>query len=67
MKTECVYCHLPLDSDQHGIYQYVHGWERKREGGGTNALRLPLREMKWACHACIEERVRGTEKLVPLW
>lgn len=67
VKTLCVYCHAEIDSDDTGVYQLVHGWERKRAQGGTNAIRLPHRDFKWACHACIEARVSGLENQAALW
>jgi hypothetical protein len=59
MKTECRFCGDKIDTETNGIYQYVKGWERRRKGGGTNAIRLPERLAMWACHACIEAHAAG--------
>jgi hypothetical protein len=67
MKTRCRYCDAKIDSETPGVYQYVKGWERRRAGGGTNAIRLPERVMMFACHACIEAHVRGYAQDVPLF
>jgi hypothetical protein len=57
MRTHCTFCGATLDADAPGTYQWVSGWERRRKQGGTNALRLAERQGKWACPACIDERV----------
>lgn len=44
-----------------GVYQYVEGWTRLRTQGGANAVRLPKRIERYACHPCIEVRVKGLE------
>lgn len=67
MRTRCLFCGEVLDADAAGVYQYVRGWERRRTGGGTNAIRLPTRENKWACHACIEARVHSYADITPLF
>ena len=59
MMTNCYYCGVAINSDSIGVYQLVRGWERRRSGGGTNALRLAERAQRWACHACIEAQVKG--------
>ena len=60
MRTACVFCGQRLDSDAVGVYQLVTGWERRRSGGGTNAIRLPQRHPRWACHGCVEAQTTGT-------
>lgn len=59
MRVRCYYCGESLDADRTGVYQLVRGWERRRKSGGTNAIRLPERADRWACHACIEIRAAG--------
>lgn len=61
MRVGCFFCGATVDSDSKGVYQYVSGWERRRDKGGTNAIRLPERQSRWACHSCIEERAKGLE------
>jgi hypothetical protein len=61
MLAYCHFCGESLDADRPGVYQYVEGWERRRAQGGTNAVRLPKRLTRYACHSCIEIRVHGLE------
>jgi hypothetical protein len=53
----CEFCSRPISTTRD--YQLVEGYERKRDGGGTNALRLRRPKGKWACMFCIDKEAKG--------
>ena len=58
----CVFCEQPmLEAVENGetIYHFVQGWERDREQGGTNALRLRSRTGDVAHSRCVERAAAG--------
>lgn len=59
MIVKCVMCGEDVDADKPGTYRKVTGWESRRTGGGTNALRMrqPLHE--YAHHTCVDMASRG--------
>jgi hypothetical protein len=56
MGKECVFCGGPPGPNP---YRKVTGWERHRQQGGTNALRLREQHEEVACMHCIEREARG--------
>lgn len=55
----CVFCGDVVDPDGPLTYRRVVGFERHRDAGGTNALRLrqPLEE--FACYSCVDRAANG--------
>jgi hypothetical protein len=54
----CIFCGDAIyDTDT--AYRKVEGFERKRGGGGTNALRLRVPKDEWACAMCVDRESRG--------
>lgn len=56
---KCAFCGTPVDPDQPTVYRKVVGWERKRDQGGTNAIRLRVPQPEFACQFCIDKESRG--------
>lgn len=59
MRATCEFCGEQLDADRAGTYQHVSGWEGRRVQGGTNAIRLPKREYRFAHGTCVDVAVKG--------
>lgn len=54
----CVFdCGTEIDPDRD--YRKVVGFERHRQQGGTNALRLRQPQDEWACRWCVERQAKG--------
>lgn len=53
----CTFCGGEISVNRD--YQKVEGFERKRDGGGTNAIRLRQPKGEWACTSCIDKESRG--------
>lgn len=49
----------PHDVDTDIAFRKVSGWERRRTGGGLNALALRQSHDEYACYACIERLQKG--------
>jgi hypothetical protein len=62
MQATCEFCAEPLDADKPGTYQHVSGWEQRRAQGGTNAIRLPQRALRFAHGPCVDLAVRGLSR-----
>jgi hypothetical protein len=56
-RATCTFCDAEIDASRD--YRRVHGWEKYRVQGGTNALACREQEDKWACRTCIERMGRG--------
>jgi hypothetical protein len=59
MNGTCVYCGGSIDAEHD--YHAIVGWEKRRSGGGTNAiaLRETAKPDRWACEDCINKLKRG--------
>jgi len=55
MTVPCTFCEREIDPESRMTYRKVIGWERPREGGGTNALTLREPTEVFACWICIEK------------
>ena len=55
----CTYCGEPVDAQSD--YRRVIAWERRREQGGTNAIRAPERLDQWACRWCVDKLAQGVD------
>lgn len=56
-QLKCMYCgkEISLNRD----YQRVTGFEKRRNQGGTNALRLREPQEEWACMFCVDRQAAG--------
>jgi hypothetical protein len=56
-QIKCTFCggRISVTRD----YQRVEGYERRRNQGGTNALRLRQPKGEWACTSCVDKEARG--------
>ncbi len=61
MIVNCAICGDPLRTVDQGVYRYVEGWEKNRDQGGTNALRLRKPHDSWAHGHCVDAKVHGRE------
>ena len=52
-----MFCDAPIDPARD--YQKVEGFERRRAGGGTNAIRLRHPLPAWACVGCVVSQAAG--------
>ena len=59
MTVPCTFCEREIDPESRMTYRKVIGWERPREGGGTNALTLREPTQVFACSSCIEKLKLG--------
>jgi hypothetical protein len=57
VRERCQFCLREIEPEY--AYRRVTGWERKRDGGGTNALRLRHPHDAWACSQCINTLAAG--------
>lgn len=57
MQARCTYCLRLVEPE--AAYRRVTGFERRRAGGGTNALRLRQPHDVWACSPCVERLAAG--------
>lgn len=54
----CIFCGSEINPDND--YQYVSGWEKHRQQGGTNALRgREPHPDKWGCRWCVDKIAKG--------
>jgi len=58
-KAQCEFCNGDLDIDTPGVHQWTSGWVMRREGGGGHGISLPVREGRFAHHACVDLAARG--------
>jgi hypothetical protein len=56
MSAKCTFCSAQITPSRD--YRKVEGFERKRDGGGTNAIRLRVVKDEWACMHCIDRQTR---------
>lgn len=56
---KCAFCAKPVDPEGPFAYRKVVGWERKRDQGGTNAIRLRVPQPEFACEFCINKETKG--------
>lgn len=54
--AKCTFCDGPIAPSRD--YREVTGFERRRAGGGTNALALRAPGDKWACEGCIRKQTK---------
>lgn len=54
---KCSFCGNAISVNRD--YRKVEGFERRRNQGGTNALRLRQPKSEWACTSCIDKESRG--------
>lgn len=59
MIVNCEFCGNPLRTVDRGVCRYVEGWEKNRDQGGTNAIRLRIVHDRWAHDACVDQAVNG--------
>lgn len=59
MIAYCAVCGDKIDADKPGTYQWMSGWGKRRAKGGVNAIRLPHRQMRFACGACVDALAHG--------
>lgn len=55
----CEFCETPVTAVSPETYRLVTGWIRPRKKGGTNALRLPAEQHRYACAPCVDQRASG--------
>jgi hypothetical protein len=53
---KCTFCGGSISASRD--YRRVTGFERRRSGGGTNALSLRTVSHEWACEGCIRRMTR---------
>lgn len=58
-RATCVYCGLIIDCNANGTFQLSTGWCEIRRRGGSNAIALPIRHPRFACHECIDRLRHG--------
>lgn len=49
----CEKCGRRIFERTETYWNYVHGWEKKREDGGTNHLALREPQDKYCCNGCM--------------
>lgn len=59
MAGTCTFCGKAIDANSD--YQKVVGWEKKRSGGGTNAVRGRENVDEWACRWCVDKLAKGID------
>jgi len=60
-KAPCELCGADLDIEKTpGVHQWTSGWVMRREGGGGHGVSLPVRERRFAHHACVDLASRGS-------
>jgi len=52
-RAQCEFCGQPVDPAALGTFQRTCGWTENRSAGGSNAIALPERTARYACHECI--------------
>lgn len=55
----CSVCGEVVDERRQTVYNKVTGWEKKRDQGGTNALRLREPDNEFMCVICMDKLTRG--------
>ena len=55
----CVFCDTPVDPANPSVHRRVIGWEKSRDQGGTNAVRLRVPLNEFACGACVDLESKG--------
>jgi hypothetical protein len=58
-RATCVYCGTFIDTNANGVFQLSTGWCEVRRRGGSNAIALPIRHTRFACHECIDRQRHG--------
>lgn len=49
----CTFCARPIDPDRAATYRRIRGWEKRRSGGGANAITLREETGEYAHTSCI--------------
>jgi len=57
----CHKCGRPLDSKIETIWNKVVGWEKPREGGGTNHIALRTPQDEYCCNGCMTLMLDGLD------
>ena len=60
---KCVTCEKEVDPNARTTWQRVIGWERKRKGGGTNAVALRETLQQFMCGECMIQRLEGIDPM----
>lgn len=60
--TNCHECQKEIDVRSPRVWQQVIGWERKRNGGGTNHIALRKPQPVWCCAECIDLKLAGESR-----
>lgn len=55
-RAKCEGCGEAIDCTALGHAQFVSGWAVNRKGGGTHAIALPERSLRWLCRFCLDRR-----------
>jgi len=58
-RATCVYCGTFIDTNANGVFVLSTGWCEIRRRGGSNAIALPIRHPRFACHECIDRQRHG--------
>lgn len=58
---ECCECHRMVDERIETVWNAVHGWEKKRDAGGTNAISLRRPQNTFMCDGCMTKARAGLD------
>lgn len=61
MIVKCDKCKRDIDDRAETVWNLVEGWEKKREGGGTNYLALRKTKEQFRCNACMTLLLEGLD------
>jgi len=58
-RATCEFCKGDLDTGEEGVYRWVAGWVKNRDGGGGHGISCPVRSDRYAHHHCVVNAARG--------
>ena len=61
MIFKCDKCERDIDDRTETVWNLVEGWEKKRDGGGTNYLALRKPKEQFRCNPCMTLLLEGLD------
>lgn len=61
MIVNCDKCGNPVNDRSESVWNFVTGWEKKREGGGTNHIALRTPQNQFRCNVCMQRMLDGVD------
>lgn len=61
VKFRCEKCNRQMDDKVETVWNFVTGWEKRREQGGTNHIALRTPQDTYCCNGCMQLLLAGLD------